>query len=116
MMDCCTLVSREIPATRRSSAPSRRKCRRPGHKSGMRRKKYPMMPRAETPWAITVAQAAPATPQPATSTRYRSRATFSTVDTSRKISGAAEFPTLRRAAAKKLYRNTKKMPPKITRR
>ena len=55
-----------------------------------------MMPRPETYWAITVAQAAPAGPQPSPSTNHRSRAIFSAAATAKNTSGTRELPTERR--------------------
>ena len=69
-------------------------------KKGTRRQLYHAMPAAEAPWAITVAPAAPATPQPRPSTNQRSSAMFTAVDTPRNTSGAAELPTERSRQAK----------------
>lgn len=45
-----------------------------------------------TYWAITVACAAPAAPQPNTATNSKSRAMFNAVETPKKTSGARELP------------------------
>ena len=54
----------------------------------------------DTPWASTVAPAAPATPQPSPRTNQRSSPMLRTVDTARKASGATELPTERSRQAK----------------
>ena len=52
--------------------------------------------------AATVAEAAPITPQRKTFINRRSKPTFKTVDTNRKIRGVTESPTLRKTEQIKL--------------
>ena len=51
---------------------------------------------------MTVAAAAPSTPQLRPTTNHRSRAMFTAAERPRKTSGAAESPTARTRQAKKL--------------
>ena len=51
--------------------------------------------RPETPWEITVAHAAPATPSPKLMIKIRSRATLSTEESSRKNTGVLLSPKAR---------------------
>ena len=110
MMDCCAPVSTETTAMRLISGPSGLRWRMPGRRSPIFRREYPTIPAALAAWAITVARAAPSTPQPRPATNHKSSAIFITAAHSKNHSAAAEFPTLRRAVAKKLYRNVKPMP------
>ena len=63
---------------------------------------------------MTVAAAAPVTPQSQTATNSRSSTRFSTADTHRKYSVARESPTARRMEAMQLYRNWNTSPREYT--
>ena len=60
------------------------------------------MPMPETYWEITVACAAPATPQSKTATKSRSRPIFKRAETARKTRGTTELPRERSREEKKL--------------
>ena len=102
MIDCCRHVSAEKPAISRTRLQrSRASCPR-RNSAGQRTRAYTAIPRPDTYCAMTVAAAAPSTPKPRPATNHRSSAMFSTAETARKTSGAAEFPMARSTEAKKL--------------
>ena len=71
--------------------------------------------RPDTPWEMTVARAAPATPALQYRIRSRSRAMFSTEETARKYTGVLLSPRARITAASRLYRKVVGMPRKMMR-
>ncbi len=68
--------------------------------------------RAESPWAIRVAQAAPATPRPNRPTITRSRAMLNSEEKIRKQRGILDFPSALNIEEITLYINRKGSPKK----
>ena len=67
---------------------------------------------ADSPCAISVAQAAPAMPMSRTATMKRSRATFSRDEKTRKYSGMRERPSALKVDERMLYMNRNGRPRK----
>ena len=101
-MDCCTQVSRDRLQISRSIRRAGRSWARAGRRSGRFTRVYTAMPIPDTYWEITVAMAAPATPQGMTSTKNRSRPMFSTALTAKNTRGTVELPMDRSRQEKKL--------------
>ena len=113
---CCRALGALKRTVRSSRARSTAKSPRPENSTGSFLRSSSAHSTAERAWAITVAQAAPATPQPSRATNSRSSPTFASDPATRQISGVTVSPMDREAAASMLYSAVTTMPAATTRR
>ena len=116
MPACCRALGALKRSVRPNSARSGLKSLCPANSIGSLRRSSQAQSSADRAWEITVAQAAPATPQAKRATNSISSPTFTSEPATRQISGVRVSPMEREAAASMLYIDVTTMPRATMRR